>query len=159
MSILRPISDTPLRVRQLTRRESAKGNDPVLRATAILSLLGLGAIHFLQIVATLESTPLLGVAYLLLIAAFLAVATRLCFSGGDRLTWAASAVVSVAAIGGYSFTRLLSTPLDNQDVGNWACMLGLAALFVETLPLALSIYVAVEKRALPRAKSSAQLAA
>ena len=159
MSRLRPISDTPLRVRQLTRLDSAKGNDPVLRSTAILSLVGLGAIHFLQIVQTFESTPLLGVAYLLLIAAFLAVAARLCLHGGDRLTWAASAVVCVAAIGGYSFTRLLSTPLDNQDVGNWACMLGLAALFVETLLLALSIYVAVGKRALSRTKSSASPAA
>ena len=68
-------------------------------------------------------------------------------------------MVCVAAIGGYSFTRLLSTPLDNQDVGNWACMLGLAALFVETLLLALSIYVAAGKRPLPRGKSSAKLAA
>ena len=37
-------------------------------------------------------------------------------------------------------TRVVSTPLDNQDVGNWACMLGLAALFVEGTLLALSAF-------------------
>ena len=41
---------------------------------------------------------------------------------------------------GYSFTRMLSTPLDNQDVGNWACTLGLAALFVEGLMVAVAAY-------------------
>ena len=41
---------------------------------------------------------------------------------------------------GYAFTRMLSTPLDNQDVGNWACTLGLAALFVEGLMVAVAAY-------------------
>jgi hypothetical protein len=35
---------------------------------------------------------------------------------------------------------MLSTPLDNQDVGNWACTLGLAALFVEGLMVAVAAY-------------------
>ena len=41
---------------------------------------------------------------------------------------------------GYAFTRILSTPLDNQDVGNWACTLGMAALFVEGLMVAIAAY-------------------
>ena len=41
---------------------------------------------------------------------------------------------------GYVFTRMLSTPLDNQDVGNWGCILGLAALFVEGLTVAVAAY-------------------
>lgn len=41
---------------------------------------------------------------------------------------------------GYAFTRILSTPLDDQDVGNWACALGLAALFVEGLMVAVAAY-------------------
>ena len=41
------------------------------------------------------------------------------------------------------FTRTFSTPLDNQDAGNWSCMLGLAALFVETSLLAFSAYAAL----------------
>jgi hypothetical protein len=43
----------------------------------------------------------------------------------------------------------MNTPLDNQDVGNWSCMLGLAALFVETSLLVLSVYAGVSKRARP----------
>jgi hypothetical protein len=34
----------------------------------------------------------------------------------------------------------VGTPLDNQDVGNWSCMPGLGALFVETSLLAFSGY-------------------
>jgi hypothetical protein len=49
-------------------------------------------------------------------------------------------LIGAGAIAGYVFTRVLSTPFDNQDVGNWSCMLGLAALFVETSLLAFSGY-------------------
>ena len=41
---------------------------------------------------------------------------------------------------GYAFTRMLSTPLDHQDVGNWACALGLVALFVEGVLVAVAAY-------------------
>jgi hypothetical protein len=51
-------------------------------------------------------------------------------------------VVCAAAVGGYIFTRLFNTPLDNQDLGNWSCMLGLASLFIEVTLLAVSAYVA-----------------
>ena len=117
-------------------------NDAVLRATGVMSLLAIGAIHFLQIVPTTEQTPLLGVSFLFLIAACVAVAARLA-THRDQRTWIASAVVCAAAIGGYVFTRTFSTPLDNQDAGNWSCMLGLAALFVETTLLAFSAYAAL----------------
>ena len=54
--------------------------------------------------------------------------------------WLPVAALGVAVFVGYAFTRMLSTPLDNQDVGNWACMLGLAALFVEGLLVAVAAY-------------------
>ncbi len=38
--------------------------------------------------------------------------------------------------------------MDNQDAGNWSCMLGLAALFVETTLLAFSVYAVLANRAL-----------
>jgi hypothetical protein len=53
-----------------------------------------------------------------------------------------------AVAGGCIFTRTFSTPLDNQDAGNWSCMLGLAALFVETTLLGFSVYAALAHRAL-----------
>src|ERR1700746_2412072 len=150
MSILQPISDLAVRRQRSVSPQSANANDAVLRATGVLSLLAIGAIHFLQIVPTTEQTPLLGASFLFLIAACLAVAARLA-THCDRRTWIASAVVCAAAIGGYVFTRTFSTPLDNQDAGNWSCMLGLAALFVETTLLAFSAYAALTTRALQTA--------
>jgi hypothetical protein len=97
-------------------------------------------------VATFTGTPLLGGAYLALIAACLVVATGL-VTRGDSRAWAAAAIVGASAIGGYILTRITSTPLDNQDVRNWSCMLGLAALFVETSLLVLSGYTLTAQRA------------
>jgi hypothetical protein len=146
MSILQPISDFAAGKYRSTVPRPTNANDAVLRATGVVSLLAIGAIHFLQIVPTTEQTPLLGVSFLFLIAACLAVAARLA-THRDQRTWIASAVVCAAAIGGYVFTRTFSTPLDNQDAGNWSCMLGLAALFVETTLLTFSAYAALTHRA------------
>jgi hypothetical protein len=129
-------------------------DDAALRATGVVCLLAIGAIHFLQIVPTTESTPLLGVAFLVLIAASLGVAGQL-ITRGDHRTWMASAAVCAAAIGGYAFTRTLKTPLDNQDAGNWSCTLGLAALFVETTLLAASACAALTLRSAQRALTAA----
>jgi peptidoglycan/LPS O-acetylase OafA/YrhL len=150
VSILQPTNNMAVRKHRSTGPLPVNANDAVVRATAVLSLLAIGAIHFLQIVPTTEATPLLGVSFVFLIGACLAVAVRLA-THSDRRTWIASAVVGVAAIGGYVFTRTFSTPLDNQDAGNWSCMLGLAALFVETTLVAFSAYAALTARALQRA--------
>ena len=110
-----------------------------LRPTGAVALLGIGAIHFLQIVDTFQSTPLLAVAYVGLVAACVAVAGWLLVTGDVR-AWAAAGLISVAVILGYAFTRFVGTTFDNEDVGNWSCMLGLASLFVESALLALSGY-------------------
>ncbi|HSS09385.1 MAG TPA: hypothetical protein VLL25_05845 [Acidimicrobiales bacterium] len=72
-------------------------------------LLAIGAMHFLQIVTTVQAIPLLGGAYLVLIAATLAVAASL-VTRGDSRSWAAVGIVSAGAVGGYIFTRLMNTP-------------------------------------------------
>jgi hypothetical protein len=108
-----------------------------LRATGVVALLGIGAIHFVQIVVTLQQTPLLGVAYVELIAACVAVAAWLVVAN-DARAWAAAALISGAVIVGYAFTRLIGTSFDNQDVGNWSCTLGLASVFVEAALLTMS---------------------
>jgi hypothetical protein len=155
MSILQPISNLAARAHRPTAQPSVNANDSVLRATGVLSLLAIGAIHFLQIVQTTEQTPLLGVTFMFLIAGCLVVAARLAIRG-DLRTWLASAAICAAAIGGYAFTRTFSTPLDNQDAGNWSCMLGLAALFIETTLLAFSAYGAVAHRALHNSVTQAR---
>ena len=119
--------------------------DGILRATGILMFLAIGAIHFLQIVPTIEQTPLLGVGFLIIIAASLGAAFGL-IERGNRRVWMAGASIAAGALGGYAFTRTFNTPIDNQDVGNWTCMLGMAALFVETTLLGLSLYAARQQR-------------
>lgn len=124
-----------------SRPASSAVIDGVMRATGVLALMGIAVIHLVQLVPTFQATPLLGVAFVALIVGTVVVGGRLvgARTSGVRL-WLPVAAVGVAAIGGYVFTRVLSTPLDNQDVGNWACMLGLAALFVEGALVALSGY-------------------
>ena len=79
-----------------------------LRATGVVALLGIGAIHFLQIVETFQSTPLLGLAYVGLIAASLALAAWL-LATGDVRAWAGAGLISAAVIAGYAFTRVVGT--------------------------------------------------
>jgi hypothetical protein len=64
--------------------------------------------------------------------------------------WAAVATLSVLAITGYVFTRLVSTPLDNADVGNWSESLGVAAVFIEGILFLLSLH-AITGRPTPKA--------
>lgn len=112
--------------------------DPaMMRAIGVVALLAIGTIHFLQIVPTVQQTPLLGVGYVGLIAASVIVAAWLTVAN-DARAWAAAGLISAAVLVGYAFTRFVGTPFDNQDVGNWACMLGLASIFVETALLAVS---------------------
>lgn len=115
--------------------------DAVMRATGILALLGIAVIHLVQLVPTFQSTPLLGAAFVALIAGTLVVGARLVSPNvsGIKL-WLPVAALGVTSIVGYAFTRIASTPLDNEDVGNWSCMLGIAALFIEGTLVVLSAY-------------------
>ncbi len=131
-----------------TRRSATPDNaashaitSAILRATGIVLLMSLAAIHIVQLVPTFQQTPLLGVAYVFLIAAAVVVGARLVKGHQSAVQlWFPVAALGVAVFVGYSITRMLSTPLDNQDVGNWACTLGLAALFVEGLMVAVAAY-------------------
>jgi hypothetical protein len=115
--------------------------DAVMRATGILLLMGIAVIHLVQLVPTIRSTPLLGLAFIPLIAGSVIVGAQL-VNPNVALTrlWLPVLALGLAAIVGYVFTRVVSTPFDNQDVGNWSCMLGIAALFVEGTLVALSAY-------------------
>jgi hypothetical protein len=121
----------------------------ILRATGIVLLMSLAAIHIVQLVPTFQQMPALGVAYVLLIAAAVVVGARLVKGHESAIQlWLPVAALGIAVFVGYAFTRMLSTPLDNQDVGNWACTLGLAALFVEGLMVALAAYAISLRQAL-----------
>ena len=122
-----------------------------MRATALLALMGIAIIHLVQLVPTFQATPLLGGAFIALIAGTLVAGAQLV---NPRLShtrlWLPILALGAASIGGYAFTRVVSTPIDSQDVGNWACMLGIAALFVEGTLVALSVYaISVASRRRP----------
>ncbi len=120
----------------------------ILRATGIVLLMSLAVIHVVQLVPTFQETPLLGVAYLFVIAAAVVVGARLVQGHQSAVQlWFPVAALGVAVFAGYAFTRILSTPLDSQDVGNWACTLGMAALFVEGLLVAVAAYAVSLRRA------------
>jgi uncharacterized membrane protein YeiB len=120
---------------------SAAVVEAVMRATALLALMGIAVIHLVQLVPTFQATPLLGGAFVVLIAGTVVVGVQLVNPKlSNARLWFPVLALGASAIGGYVFTRLVSTPLDNQDVGNWACMLGVAALFVEGALVALSGY-------------------
>ena len=113
----------------------------MLRATGIVLLVGIAVIHIVQLVPTFEGMEVLGVAYLLLIAGAVVVGARLVKGHRNALhLWLPVAGLGTAVAMGYGFTRLFSTPLDRADVGNWSCELGLAALFVEGVLIAIALY-------------------
>jgi hypothetical protein len=113
----------------------------ILRATGIVLLVGIAVIHIVQLVPTFEGMAALGVAYLLLIAGAVVVGARLVKGHRNALhLWLPVAGLGTAVVMGYGFTRLFSTPLDRADVGNWSCELGLAALFVEVVLVAMALY-------------------
>jgi FtsH-binding integral membrane protein len=120
----------------------------ILRTTGIVLLMSLAVVHIVQLVPTFQQTPLLGVGYLFVIAAAVVVGARLVKGHQSALQlWLPVAALGVAVFVGYAFTRVLSTPLDNQDVGNWSCTLGMAALFVEGLMVAVAAYAISLRRA------------
>jgi hypothetical protein len=126
---------------QLDHMTSHAITSAILRATGVVLLMSLAVIHIVQLVPTFQQTPLLGVGYLFVIAAAVVVGALL-IKGHESAVqlWLPVAGLGAAVFVGYAFTRMLSTPLDNQDVGNWACTLGMAALFVEGLMVAVAAY-------------------
>jgi hypothetical protein len=112
--------------------------DPASRASGIVGLVGVAAIHLAQIVPTTQETPYLGVGFVVLTVSSVALAACL-LSREREVIWSAIAVVNAMAIIGYVFTRTFSTGFDNQDAGNWGEPLGLVALLVEGLLVCLGL--------------------
>ena len=129
---------------------STASTDAVLRTTGVLALVGVALVHFVQIVETFNQDVWLGLAFVALIVASIGSAVLLVGSS-SQVAWASAIVVAAAAILGYVFTRSLSTPFDNADVGNWSENLGLAALFVEGMLLSLGVHSLVAGRPIERA--------
>lgn len=135
---------------------SAAMTHAMLRGIGIVMLLGIAVIHVVQLVPTFEQSTLLGISYVMLIVGAMAVVAHLVRGAASSVyLWVPVAGLGLAVIGGYMFTRIFSTPLDTQDVGNWACTLGMAALFVEGSLVAIAAYAVSHGRRLLPASTSA----
>jgi len=113
--------------------------DAVLRGCLALGLTGIALIHLLDVFSKFKETPYLGWADLALIAACLAIGSRIVHRGGARWCLLAGLVAGATMVG-YVLSRTTGLPGSGTDIGNWAEPLGVAALFVESVVLALSVY-------------------
>ena len=117
----------------------AAGFDLIARALAVVSLTDLALVHVIDLPGTLAGAPLVGAGYFMVIAGALAVGAIL-LARPQPVAWAATGLLSAATMGGYILTRTVSGFLgDRVDVGNWRCSLGLAALSLETVLIALAV--------------------
>jgi hypothetical protein len=108
----------------------------VIRAAGAVVLVLVAVIHLLDLPETLEETQVIGYGFLALIAACLALAVLL-MTVSDQRVWAAAAAVAIGAIAAYVLSRTTGLPADDDDIGNWSCVLGIAALATETLVILL----------------------
>ena len=138
---------------------SALASDAVARALAAVALAALAVIHVIDLPDTIGPLPLIGAGYLAIVAASVAVGAAL-IAGSHWLAWAAAGGLAAAALGGYLLTRTVSGFLgDHDDVGNWRCPLGIAALSTEALLILLAAWRVRSARAaapMPRRRTGTQ---
>lgn len=111
--------------------------EKIARGVGAAGVLGVGLIHFLDVIDKFHETAYIGVLYLVLIAGCL-VAARHLILVGDRRSWVLAGGLAAATFGAYAVSRTVGLPASTDDIGNWAEPLGLASLFVEGAVVLLS---------------------
>ena len=115
----------------------ATDGEKVARGVGAAAVLGVGLIHFLDVVDKFHETAYIGVLYVALIAGCL-VAARHLILVGDRRSWLLAGTLAAATFAAYAVSRTVGLPGSSDDIGNWAEPLGLASLFVEGAVVLLS---------------------
>jgi hypothetical protein len=110
-----------------------------LRALGFGGMLAIALIHLLDVIGKIKETPYLGVMYIALMVASVAVAFYLLHSG-SALAWAAAGLLAVATLIGFVLSRTTGLPDASDDIGNWTEPLGLASMFVEGAVVILAGY-------------------
>jgi hypothetical protein len=110
-----------------------------LRALGFVGMLAIALIHLLDVIGKIKETPYLGVMYIGLMVASLAVAFHLLHTGATR-AWAAAGLLAAATLAGFVLSRTTGLPNASDDVGNWTEGLGLASMFVEGAVILLAGY-------------------
>jgi hypothetical protein len=101
-----------------------------LRALGFVGMLAIALIHLLDVIGKIKETPYLGVMYIALMVASVAVAFYLLHTG-SALAWAAAGLLAAATLIGFVLSRTTGLPHASDDIGNWTEPLGLASMFVE----------------------------
>lgn len=154
MSLSQPTLKPPIRQgNQRSAREPSEASSDRLSAGAVQhairhtalrglgfgGLLGIALIHLLDVIDKLHETPYLGVMYILLMIAGVAVSFALLHSG-SAIAWGVGGALAAATLTGYLLSRTTGLPSATGDIGNWSEPLGLASMFVEGTFIVLSGY-------------------
>lgn len=132
----------------------AESADVVARGVGAMALAALATIHVVDLPGTIGPTPLIGAGYLAIIVGSILVGGLL-IARSAWLAWAGAGALAIGAMGGYALTRTVDGFLgDHMDVGNWGCLLGLAALSVEAVVILLALWQ-VARRLRPPAPAPA----
>ncbi len=110
-----------------------------LRGVGFVGLLAIALIHLLDVIGKMSETPYLGVMYIGLMIASLAVAFALLHTGRP-IAWMAAGALAGLTLIGFILSRTTGLPSATDDIGNWKEGLGLASMFVETGVVLLSAY-------------------
>jgi hypothetical protein len=110
-----------------------------LRALGFVGMLAIALIHLLDVIGKIKETPYLGLMYIGLMVASVAVAFYLLHTGAAR-AWAAAGLLAAATLAGFILSRTTGLPQSSGDVGNWTEGLGLASMFVEGAVILLAGY-------------------
>jgi hypothetical protein len=110
-----------------------------LRALGFVGMLAIALIHLLDVIGKIKETPYLGVMYIALMVASVAVAFYLLHTGSG-LAWAAAGLLAAATLVGFVLSRTTGLPNASDDIGNWTEPLGLASMFVEGAVIVLAGY-------------------
>lgn len=112
-------------------------SDLAARAVAAVALAALALIHVVDLPDTWTASTLVGSEYVVLVVASVLVAAAM-LRRGEAQVWSAAAAIAGSALLAYTLSRTTGIPGDSEDIGNWRCPLGLAALTVESMLLMLA---------------------
>ena len=104
----------------------------------VLGLIGIIAVHILDLPGKLEEVPYLGVMYIFVIL-FSGFLVHRVMSGATKRDYLAAAGLAAAVIVGFVINRTIGMPGATDDIGNWSEPLGLLSLVIE----AWVVYVAL----------------
>jgi hypothetical protein len=111
-----------------------------LRWVASVLLLATAATHVPLVPEHLEEAPYLGMLFVVLSAASLALAVLVVVADTPAV-WAVTAGMTLLAVIGFLASRTVGLPMIGDDVGNWTEPLGLPALAAESLAFLAAVAV------------------